>query len=282
MSLIIFSCLNVRGSGLPDSSFIWTIKYISWGACESVSSYMIKGDTLIEDKVYKQIYTVPDSIYSEESSLYYCAARDSSGKWYFIPGGNSIEYLLYDFNASVGDVIKVNNPWSVGEAEAHVISKDSVLIEGEYKTRIGIGARPGELWEYWIEDIGCESGLFYSCFYIFDIGYRLTCTYKNNDFYSNFGFNEYCGCGPNTLIEEEINDVPISIYPNPSFGTINIQNQKNLSVKIYFYSIDGKRIGFLKLNENAFNQIRFNYKGVIIVRIEGDGIHSTQRISLIE
>lgn len=279
--LFQLACMSAKGSELPDSSFIWTIRTIEWGRCEGTSTYMVSGDTLIGTKVYKQILITPDSIYSDSNSSYYCAARDSAGFWFFIPGGDSTEYQLYNFNASIGEIIKINNPWSVGEVDVHIISKDSVLIGDEYKTRLGIGIRQGELWEYWIEDIGCLSGVFYSCFFIFDIGYSLSCTYKNGEFYYNFGFAEFCGCWPKTSIDKLLKDPHVSIYPSPSNGTLHIKNQLHESSIVSFYSIEGKLIDEYILEGETSKRISLNHVGSVIARIEVNGTVTSQIIQII-
>jgi hypothetical protein len=277
---ILVSRLN--GSELPDSSFIWTISHIEWGTCEGVSTYRISGDTLINNKAYKQIFTTSDSVFSELNSNYFCATRDSAGLWYFIPGWDSTEYLLYDFNVSLGETIRINNPWTFGEVDAYVISKDSILIEDEYKTRIGIGARQGEVWEYWIEDIGCLSGLFYSCFFIFDTGYQLTCTYSQGSFYHNFGFDGFCGCGPGTSIERVSNFAQVSIYPNPSRGIMSINNHSQTPLTICFYSINGRLIDQIKVESYATNTVKVNYLGNMVICVAGDGILDRQIIQVLK
>lgn len=279
---IQFLCTSVIGSELPDSSFIWTIRSVGWGQCDGVHSYMLSQDTLIGIKNYKQILVTPDSVYSESNSSYYCAARDSAGFWYFIPSWDSTEYLLYNFNVSVGEILKLNNPWSVGEVEVHVISKDSILVGDEYKTRLGIGVRPGELWEYWIEDIGCLFGLFYSCHFIFDMGYELSCTYLMGEYYYNFGFHDFCGCWPGTSIENPVNDHQVTIYPNPSPGTFSIKNQSQESSIVSFYSIEGKLIDEIFLGANSSKQISLKYSGIVIARIVGCGLIKNQIIQIIE
>lgn len=271
-----------KGSELPDSSFIWTIRSIGWGNCNGVSTYKISSDTLIGDRVYKQIFATSDSVFSESDNSYYCSARDSAGYWFFIPEGDSTEYLLYDFNASIGDTVQINNPWSVGEVDGLVISKDSVLIEDVYKTRLGIGARQGELWEYWIEDIGCLSGLFYSCYFIFDQGYELTCTYLHDEFYHNFGYDGLCGCYPRTTIESGETYLRVSIYPNPSNGKINIENPLQIRLTLNFYSMEGKLIDQMVLDGNETKNLTLDYNGNIAVRIEGNEIYTTQIIQMIK
>ena len=276
--LLQFLSLDVFGSELPDSSFVWTIRSIGWGQCEGVSTYMVSCDTLIGNRVYKQFFATPDSIFSEANSSYFCAARDSAGLWYFIPGEDSIEYLLYDFNVLVGETVQINNPWTVGEVDAFVISKDSILVGSEYKTRIGIGPREGELWEYWIEDIGCLSGLFYSCFFIFDIGFELSCTYSYGEFYHNFGYQERCGCWPKTSVEGIVDVAQVSIFPNPSNGRLWIESQSQVPTRISFYSIDGRLLGKYLVEGRCLKQITINQSGSIIAAIENSEVASYQII----
>jgi hypothetical protein len=275
IAFIVISLLSaVSGfsieSELPDSSFIWTIRSIGWGNCQGVNTYMISGDTVIAGKQYKQILHSPDSIYDGSSSMYFCAVRDSANLWFFVPGGDSSEYILYDWNVAVGDTVELNNPWADGKVDALIISKDSVLVEDEYKMRLGIGVRQGELWEYWIEDIGCLSGLFYSSFFIFDIGFELSCTYSNGDFYHNFGYAEFCGCWPKTDVEYWDTDSPILLYPNPSIGSVYVSNNSPKELHISFYKMDGQCMKQMVLFGNESKSVKFETKGLIICRIEGE------------
>jgi hypothetical protein len=283
--VFIPACLffaNLEASELPDSSFTWTIRSIGWGECHGVSSYMISGDTLIGSKAYKQILVTPDSIFSESNNSYFCAARDSAGLWFFMPGGDSTEYLLYDFNGSMGDTLKINNPWSVGEIDALVISRDSILVKDEYKTRLGIGARQGELWEYWIEDVGSLHGLFYSCHFIFDIGYELSCTYYRGGFISNYGYRDFCGCWTRTSVDPQLNISKLKIYPNPSDGILNLSNQSPEFVSLYFYSAEGRLLDEITLEGKESKQLTSRYSGILIIRIEGPDFRGTQTIQIIK
>jgi hypothetical protein len=202
--------------------------------------------------------------------------------WYFIPDGDSIEYLLYDFNASVGEKITLNNPWAVGEVDAYVTSKDSILIDGAYKSRLGIGARPNEFWEYWIEDVGCLGGLFYSCFFIFDTGFELTCTYLYDEFQYNLGYHEYCGCFKSTSVITKSIGPDVSIFPNPSSGLLSIQNKTEEPVRIYFYSSEGRIIELVELPNNSRKSIEMNHQGAVFVNIVGENINKTQQIQVVK
>ena len=282
--IILFQFLfnSVIGSELPDSSFVWTIRSIDWEQCVDVNSYMLSGDTLIGNKHYKKILVTPDSVYSESNNSYFCAARDSAGFWFFIPSWDSTEYLLYNFNASVGEILEINNPWSVGRAEAHVVSKDSILVNDEYRTRLGIGAQQGEVWEYWIEDVGCSFGLFFSCHFIFDWVQELSCTYLRGEFYYNFGSHDFCGCWPGTLVENQINNQQVSIFPNPSTGTFIIRNQSKEPSIVSFYSIEGKLLDKILLESNSSKQISIEYSGSVIARIVGSGLEIYRIIQIVE
>ena len=282
--ILVFQLLavSVLGSELPDSSFIWTVRSISWGQCEAVHTYMVSNDTVIGANIYKKILVTPDSIYSESNSTYFCAARDSAGLWFFIPKGYSAEYLLYDFNASVDDTINLNNPWAVGEVEAYVVSRDSIVVGEKYKTRFGIGYRSGELWEYWIEDIGCLFGPFYSSFFICDIGYELSCIYYEGRFIHNFGFWDICGCWRSTSVEHSFPESQNYIFPNPSNGMLNIINPFNEYVRVSFFSIEGELLREYMLEEYSTKKIAFEYSGVIITRLCGSRKSLQQIIQIIK
>ena len=62
----------------------------------------LNGDTVINSLNYKKIF---------ENSLYAGALREDNKIIYFIPGNSLTEYLLYNFNLTVGD--SIINPFTI-------------------------------------------------------------------------------------------------------------------------------------------------------------------------
>ena len=154
-----------------DSSDTW----MDVNSCQDFSCfysytnrYTIDGDTTIGGFQYSKVYikykyeegTVAGQWCNESVSYnenYYGALRESGKQVFLIPyySIDSIEYIAYDFNLSVGDTV----PSPVGNLSAGPVGRiineiDSVLVYGSYRKRFIIDSR------YIIEGIGASTGLF--------------------------------------------------------------------------------------------------------------------------
>jgi hypothetical protein len=240
--LLIFSFvfllnLNSICQNLPDSSSNWTIAFIEMGSYIFNSTYSIESDTTINKVIYKTIYVTYDSVFNKEQSFYHSAVRESGGKWFFVPKDKTEEYLLYDFNAKIGDTITINNPWTGGERDLIVFETDSVeLFDGYHKT-FAVGKYDGPsgqplIIETWIKGIGSPNGLFYSGYFLFDAGYQLLCFHRNDSLIYLNSPDGTCGyilvsIKPQTFKSE------IKISPNPVRDILNIDSKDEVYVEIY-------------------------------------------------
>lgn len=76
---------------------------------EVTAIYFFDGDTLINDKVYGKIYQTAQSIVNRHSpnNQYVGALREGGQQVYWIPQRASAEILLYDYDLTVGDTMRV-------------------------------------------------------------------------------------------------------------------------------------------------------------------------------
>ena len=155
-----------------DSSDTW----MDVNSCQDFSCfysytnrYTIDGDTTIGGFQYSKVYikykyeegTVAGQWCNESVSYnenYYGALRESGKQVFLIPyySIDSIEYIAYDFNLSVGDTVhSPDGNISANPVGRIIDSIDSVLVFGNYRKRYVINN-----YKYLIEGIGASTGLF--------------------------------------------------------------------------------------------------------------------------
>lgn len=228
---------------LPDTSATWTIATISMGSYVQNATYRMLGDTVIGDHSYRAIYITNDSVFDGSRSTYYCAIREELGRWFFIQKEGTKEYMLDDFNKTTGDTIAIRNPWW-GDMDLIVLSTGSTeLTDGMHGTfEVGIYDGPSDepkVIDRWIEGIGSENGLFYSGFFLADIGYVLLCYhYKDDLIYLNSpdGTCGYLRAG----IDPGFVPSDIRISPNPVNDRLVVESE--LSLRMEVFDISGRSL----------------------------------------
>ena len=221
----------------PDSNAVWT------ESLGFVAKYAVKGDSLYNTLTYKKYYIVNDTNLSIATYNYFAMVRQdiTSKKVYAIKGGTTYERLLYNFNLSVNDSVRVTPldfgyPGTTGYNsngyKLKVIAKDSVLLNSQYRKRLKLDCYPnGWGWtnpEYWIEGIGSTFGIFgagLSGYIITDVCFPILLCQKQNGVlnYLNPTYNSCfaipCTVGLNELIT---NNVVLKIVPNPTTDNVNL------------------------------------------------------------
>ena len=160
-----------------------------------------------------QYYVVVSSTYPE-NNIYW---REEQGRVYNRRINDSIEYLVYDFNAAKDDTINIGYPNS--PILLNVLDVDSVILaNNDVRKRllVELVIFPG-ITDYWVSGIGSlkspQNPQFFSITSACDI--RLECFRRNS-------IQEYGDCGPVNVQNHDIKDSTILIYPNPFNTGINI------------------------------------------------------------
>ena len=151
------------------------------------------------------------------------------------------EGLAYDFSVNIGDTIEINNPFGALPAEAIVTGIDSVYVEpaNEFRKRIN-------LYEFqyffeeesWIEGIGSIAGLTASGMDLTPLTggheFTLLCYYEDEDILYKTTQYELCFYPIVNIPEDRVNEMVISVYPNPvdDISHLVIQNPENLNCTI--------------------------------------------------
>jgi len=200
----------------PDTNSIWSV---------STEKYVISGDTVINDNVYKKYFmTRGDTTFTFERASYFAAVReDSSKRIWAIKHDLSIESLQYDFSLNIGDTVTVTPigdfDFREGSFNVEILDIDSIQIYQTYRKRYYISD-----WEIWIEGIGSSMGLFHSgisTIGIVDIGYPELLCYEQDGNIQYFTWDSICykriWVG---LPYKESSDNGYTLYPNPSSGKL--------------------------------------------------------------
>lgn len=176
--------------------------------------YKLAGDTTIATNIYSKIMYYPSL--EPQKQKYVCAMRTTEdGKTYVYY--DNAEYLLYDFEVNIGDVLYTFG--GTNAFEYSLMNKDSVvnistLANGRKK--IEVERLDGEcaFSQVWIEGVGANTGIIFpgSCT-AGSFGYALLCAYHDNEcLYStdNSEFSKY-GCEYNQ-IETAIRNARVSLH----------------------------------------------------------------------
>ena len=144
---------------------VWTMKCDNsdrpW-ASDYVFSYYLEGDTVIDGKECKKLYSFNAG--NNNSTAYISALYEIDGKVYFIPANKEGSYMLYDFSVPVNETTSINEflhphdwppftmknyerrPVNLMGTERSCLLVKSVTHEGGFNTG------------WWIEGIGSENG----------------------------------------------------------------------------------------------------------------------------
>ncbi|GIV26367.1 MAG: hypothetical protein KatS3mg027_0181 [Bacteroidia bacterium] len=246
-----------------------------------VSDSLSNEDTLIGHHVYKKLYEgyiktsyyagpvtcppwcTPQGAYIVSQNYQYIGAIRQdviNKKVYFAPAGQPAQ-LLYDFNLNIGDTL----PYSYINHTPYpkvVTNIDSVLVNGNYHKRFGIGysGYPGTF-AYLIEGIGSSLGLLFPLEIPFEVNTMLTCVRINNQTIypvTTPSFN--CQYLPLNIEEKNIHKKSdlISIFPNPFSTHCDINFNEKVEGDFYLFNCLGQLVEKIRINGDKLTLFRQN------------------------
>ncbi len=272
LTTLLFLSKTSRAQSFADTTKLWNVAQCSAGPFGSscfTASYKLMGDTTVGQYQYKKIYKTLDTALA--SWTLRGAMRDSGQKVFYTDFLN--EYLLYDFDANVGDTIR--SILFCQDTLLIVDSVDTILVDGVTKRRLLFNFPGCTYREVWIEDIGSVHGIInQTTVYgnlVADLGEDLLCYWQNdtvrwinpvyNDcYYVTLGISERNLVIPK-LFPNPVNDISTieldgingawnwqlyNIYGQVVQSTDNIKNSQyeikrgGLPAGVYFYYIDSK------------------------------------------
>ena len=221
-------------SSLCDEWNVWYESFMSFGPVNdnAVIKYRLATDTMINGQRYVQLA-------SDNSPYMVGALREGSNRdIYYIPPGSTHEYLLYAFNAQVGDTITNLYVGAMGKEEGYqaivrAISDSNPRI-------ITVGVNIDEYTEYsikWIEGVGSPEtpyGLAVVPTVPADVGiYTLLCAYKNGEQVYVSEMGEQYGCEYNYNPDSTPADtIPLYIKDGPGSSTIEPVDPNEIIAKL--------------------------------------------------
>jgi hypothetical protein len=188
--------------------------------------YRLTADTLIQDLHYVMLME------QEGSYTYYKGAlREGSNRdIYYVPANSTNEYLIYAFNAQVGD--ELQNVWLGGEMEkedcTNARNATVIAISNSNPRVFTLEVYPYQM--NWIEGVGMSDGPVGSydsnklCIDPVDLGvYSLLCAYKNGELVYSSSEAERYGCEFNgyDIPEQPADTIPLYIQDDPGSSTVD-------------------------------------------------------------
>ena len=227
IKVLSVSVVNSLLPSLCDEWNVWYESFESFGpiSFDKVVKYRLTTDTIINGQRYVKLT-------SDKDSPYLGAMREGNNRdIYYVPEGSTNEFLLYAFNAQVGEVL---NDLYLGGFEAKGYSgRVEAISDGSprlFTIRVlypaGMGVEPGESFSVtWIEGVGSPETPYGLAVVPVpaDIGvYTLLCAYKNGEqiYVSEMGA-EY-GC-EHDQTPEPTDTIPLYSYAgdNPGSSTVD-------------------------------------------------------------
>ena len=187
-------------------------------------------DTII---AYPSYYNFTPYARLEENGKYKGAMREEGyGKIYYIPAGSAHEYLLYNFNAKVGD--RLTNLWFGGPAKEYPKGLNATITEIS-NTSPRVFTLAAELVHaesdaidtvlvFWTEGVGMETGpVGMDCFYCAcSCGQTVLCAYKNGEQVYVSDMGEQYGCEYNYDPYAPSDTIPLFSYTGDDPGSSTV------------------------------------------------------------
>lgn len=187
-------------------------------------------DTII---AYPSYYNFTPYARLEENGKYKGAMREEGyGKIYYIPAGSTHEYLLYNFNAKVGD--RLSNLWFGGPAEWYPNGLNATITEiSNTSPRVFTLAAEWVHAEsdpidtvlvFWTEGVGMETGpVGMDCFHCAcSCGQLVLCAYKNGEQVYVSDMGEQYGCVYNYNPYAPSDTIPLFAYTGDDPGSSTV------------------------------------------------------------
>jgi len=239
----------------------WDSQYPNDPPTYSRWQFDMLGDTTINGMTYKKLYYINnyDSVY--QNLQYYGALREDSLKRVYVLShdiatafniSDSIELLLYDFNVSVGDTVKIPNTHANTVVDNIVTKVDSAVVSGQWRKRIYMRGY-GVSQRVWIEGIGDQKGLFFPYGYEFENYRMLSCYEDSNTYWTSPWLALYGGDCFKVGIDKQNEDFKdnLVVFPNPATDFINFLFTKAIGQEsiLSIYNSMGQKVGSYSISK---------------------------------
>jgi hypothetical protein len=238
--LLLLTAISAFGQNFPSDSAIWQewyydIECLNLPYCYEYQ-YLLEGDTMYGNKTYNKIYKIihyfnfPYYNLGYQGAVYYDNAAD---KVYWRPKNTLQDTLLYDFNLSVGDTLPVSYVYDMNMyGVIRIDSIDTIMSNNHSIVRFHMD-NAGWGGEYILHGIGSTTGFLEPIYPFFESENHLSCFQNYTDSISYPG-PEYQDCDIFTSVKEyPENSGNITVYPNPAYEVLNIDNATNSHVQLF-------------------------------------------------
>lgn len=250
---------------------LWSTLYESYQYpvfTQKTSFDKFSGDTLIGSHHFMKVFEAKDSLQQNYVELGY-VREDTAHKVFFRNLHDTTIFLMYDFNAHVGEYLIIWGQTLV------VNTIDSIYIYDHYMRRFVLTPQFGGPQEIWIEGIGSMYGLMRSgTSSTVGASYYLLCYFENSIIkYHRSGYSkcyyDYVG-----INEPEPDKVSVSIIPNPvtSTSVLNIESKQEREYLLEIYSILGGTINTFVIpkTKQAYIHKSDYARGLYMYRLRAD------------
>ncbi|MCF8457016.1 MAG: T9SS type A sorting domain-containing protein [Bacteroidales bacterium] len=264
-----------------EDSCTWNVYYSFESAWNKI--FKVMGDTSINSTEYKAISYLeevnPNQFWGGISGFY---REDTMSQKVYQYQGTNGDFLLYDFSLIVGDTFNYGSslriidsitndlilyPWGTGELN----------IELDGRRVFYLSDQNGYTIDIWIEGIGSVSGIESN----YSGGNDILLCHFNKAGDLDFHLNSDSSCyGTFYLSVSEVNIFDVSIFPNPSSGSVHISGLQESPYQLAIYDISGKHILQMQIESNETTiQLDGMRDGVYILVLRNQ--HETIRKRLI-
>ena len=202
--------------------------------------FTMKGDTLIDEKLYKKVFCQFIVYYGDGEQHYYCAVREEAYRVFIVAAETKEEKLLYDFSHPQETLILSYDDYKFARGSGYRNNDfpTNQMIFGLSRTEDGINFNKRQ--DDWIEGVGSVNVNPFSCELICDepsFGYSIDVVSCINE--GEYLYLVYWMEKPTTMIKETFRNIPNALIydlQGRSFSTmpkkgVYIQNGKKRLVK---------------------------------------------------
>ena len=276
---IILVCI---GLSVSNSNFAQVNEYLDHNPVWNVSSmcgvlapcietsdynYFTGADTTINGLVYKKILKkgtgyyswfgpppvpsscqLPPYTYTNTVASYYM--RSAGKQMYLRQPFDTAEYLLYDFDLSVGDTLPLS--YNNYTNDITVVAIDSFYTSAGYRKKFELSQTSWA--QYLLEGVGHSRGFIEPINVPLECGFMLECFSLNDtSYFPSTGLN----CDIFAGVHEPVQGLSITISPNPfnSFTEVNFKEEiKNIDFTVY------NALGEVVFKESNFSGTKYEIK----------------------
>lgn len=280
--VILFASINMMGQ-VPDY-FAGNPEWRQSSDCavgmpcieQSDYVYYIKGDSIVDDILYKKIYKhgvvvqwwydsppVPESCNNSWTfNEFYTLVRQDSSK-IFIRQWDEEEKLLYDFNMKAGDTLPIT--WNQWNENTVVTSIDSILVGDGYRKVFHLdGTGSTKI----IEGLGHDGGFLEPFPPILECGHFLLCfALDGTTYFPNLGD----ACDLEVNVPEAPDQIYLNAYPNPATNAVTVEMEGASGInEIIAFDVAGRRSNLI-FNRSDHDRLSIDLsplkKGLYIIQL---------------